>query len=594
MAQVETQGESKATSITETTFEDQKKEEIETTESTDQANMDSTPADLKKQTTTTEKEAQAKLDAEEDMQYPHGLKLAVILAALCLSVFLVALDQTIIATAIPKITDHFNSIKDIGWYGSAYFLTATALQPTFGRIYTIFNIKFVFICAIVLFELGSLVCATAPSSVALIVGRAIAGMGTGGLFSGAIVILAYCLPLRKRPAAFGLIGGMWGIASVAGPLLGGVFTDRISWRWCFYINLPIGALSILVIVLFLHISRENNPEGLTITQRILKLDLIGASILVPAVVCLLLALQWGGSTYPWRSSKIIGLFVGFGLLAGIFIFSQLKLGDKGTLPPRLFKNRNVAFALAFAFVFGSGFFTLIFYLAIYFQSVKGSTATHAGIQLLPLLISTVLSSMITGGLITVIGTYVPVMLFCMVLFAVGGGMITTFSLTTSFSAWFGYQVLAGLGIGVGFQSGVLVVQTVLPLSDVPVATACVSFFQTLGGALFISVAQTLFQNALLSGIEKNAPQLPAQLFLHSGATQIRQILAELHQEDALEAVLQAYVDGLTHCYWITTACAIAAFFFVCGLQWKSVKKGHGQDKKDGDAETAKEPVVGFA
>jgi hypothetical protein len=358
-------------------------------------------------------------------------------------------------------------------------------------------------------------------------------------------------------------------------------------------SLPIGALSILVIFLFLHIQRENNPEGLTITQRILKLDLIGASILVPAVVCLLLALQWGGSTYSWKSSKIIGLFVGFALLACIFIFSQLKLGDKGTLPPRLFRNRNVVLALSFAFVFGSGFFTLIFYLAIYFQSVKGSTATHAGIQLLPLLISTVLSSMLTGGLVSLIGVYVPVMMFCMVLFAVGGGLITTFSLTTSFSAWFGYQVLAGLGIGVGFQSGILVVQTVLPLSDVPVATACVSFFQTLGGALFISVAQTLFQNALLSGIEKNAPQLPAQLFLHSGATQIRQILAEIHQEDALEAVLQAYVDGLTHVYWITTACAIAAFFFVCGLEWKSVKKGHGQDKKDGDAEAAKEPAMAF-
>ncbi|PMD22028.1 MFS toxin efflux pump [Hyaloscypha hepaticicola] len=591
-AQAETQAESKATSVTDTT-EDPKREEAETAKVKEQLGMDPPPTAVKDETIATEKESRAKLDAEEDMQYPHGLKLAVILMALCLAVFLVALDQTIISTAIPKITDHFNSIKDIGWYGSAYFLTATALQPTFGRIYTIFNIKLVFISAIAIFELGSLVCATAPSSVALIVGRAIAGAGTGGLFSGAIVILAYCLPLRKRPAAFGLIGGMWGIASVAGPLLGGVFTDRISWRWCFYINLPIGALSILVIVLFLHIQRENNPEGLTITQRILKLDLIGASILVPAVVCLLLALQWGGATYSWKSSKIIGLFVGFALLACIFIFSQLKLGDKGTLPPRLFRNRNVAFALAFAFVFGSGFFTLIFYLAIYFQSVKGSSATHAGIQLLPLLISTVLSSMLTGGLVTLIGTYVPVMLFCMVLFAVGGGLITTFSLTTSFSAWFGYQVLAGLGIGVGFQSGVLVVQTVLPLSDVPVGTACVSFFQTLGGALFISVAQTLFQNALVSGIEKNAPQLPAQLFLHSGATQIRQILAEIHQEDALEAVLQAYVDGLTHCYWITTACAIAAFFFVCGLEWKSVKKGHGQDKKEGDAEAAKEPAMAF-
>jgi hypothetical protein len=369
--------------------------------------------------------------------------------------------------------------------------------------------------------------------------------------------------------------------------------QRISSKLTPSFSLPIGAVSILVIVLFLHIHRENNPDNLSIGQRILKLDLIGASILVPAVICLLLALQWGGSTYPWKSSKIIGLFVGFGLLIALFIFSQLKLGDKGTLPPRLFRNRNVACALGFAFVFGAGFFTIIFYLAIYFQSVKGSSATHAGIQLLPLLISTVLSSMLTGGLITAIGVYVPVILFCMVLFAVGGGLITTFSLTTSFSAWFGFQVLAGLGIGVGFQSGVIVVQTVLPLSDVPVATACVNFFQTLGGALFISVAQTLFQNGLLSGIEKNAPQLPAQRFLQSGATQIREILAELHQEDALDAVLQAYVDGLTHCYWITTACAIAAFFLACGLQWKSIKKGHGQEKaKEGDAEAeVKQDVV---
>jgi predicted MFS family arabinose efflux permease len=144
-----------------------------------------------------------------------------------------------------------------------------------------------------------------------------------------------------------------------------------------------------VIILYLHIHRDNNPDKLTLPQRILKLDLIGASILVPAVICLLLALQWGGSTYPWKSSKIIGLFVGFGLLAAIFIFSQIKLGDKGTLPPRLFKNRNVVCALAFALFFGSGFFAIIFYIAIYFQSVKGSSATHAGIQLLPLLISTV-------------------------------------------------------------------------------------------------------------------------------------------------------------------------------------------------------------
>lgn len=334
-----------------------------------------------------------------------------------------------------------------------------------------------------------------------------------------------------------------------------------------------------MIAIYLKIHRANNPENLSVLARISKLDLIGTTILIPAVVCLLLALQWGGTTYPWNSAKVIGLLVGSILLFILFIASQIILGDKGILPPRFFKDRNTILAYIFAFLFGAGFFALIFYLAIYFQSVKGSSATKAGIQLLPLLISTVLSSIVTGGLITAIGYYTPVMIFCMILFAIGSGLITTFSLTTNISRWFGFQVITGIGIGVGFQGGVLVVQTVLPLVDIPVGTACVQFFQSLGGALFISVCQTLFQNGLKSGIEVHAPQLDPQLFLNSGATKITELLAQLNQEEALDAVRQAYVEGLTRCYWVTTACAIGSFLAACGLDWRSVKKGHGQEKE---------------
>jgi hypothetical protein len=316
----------------------------------------------------------------------------------------------------------------------------------------------------------------------------------------------------------------------------------------------------------------------------MQLDLIGTFLIIPTVVCLLLALQWGGSKYAWNSSRIIGLFVGFGLLTIIFIGSQLKLGDKGILPPRLFKDRNVLAALMFAVFFGAAFFALIFYIAIYFQSVQGSSATYSGIQLLPLLISTVISSIVTGGLISAFGYYTPLMMFCMGLFCVGAGLITTYDINTPFSKWFGYQVLAGAGVGVGFQGGIVVVQTVLPLADVPVGTACVSFFQSLGGAIFISVAQTLFQNGLITGIEEYAPELSPQIFLYSGATAIRGILAQMHREDLLEGVLKAYVLGLSHCYFITVACAAAAFVAAACLQWKSVKKEKTKSKKDVEAE----------
>ena len=229
-----------------------------------------------------------------------------------------------------RITDDFKALQDVGWYGSAYLLTTCAFQLLFGKFYTFFSIKWVFLVALFIFEVGSLLCGVAPNSTALIVGRAIAGLGSAGLFSGALLIVAYTVPLRQRPIYTGFIGAMYGIASVAGPLMGGAFTDHVTWRWCFYINLPLGGFTAGIIVLFFKSPARQKSAAVGFWNRFEQFDPVGTIVFVPAIVCLLLALQWGGTKYPWSDGRIIALFVLFGVLLIIFIGVQFWKGENAT------------------------------------------------------------------------------------------------------------------------------------------------------------------------------------------------------------------------------------------------------------------------
>jgi len=309
-------------------------------------------------------------------------------------------------------------------------------------------------------------------------------------------------------------------------------------------------------------------------QRIKDLDIIGALLFMPAIVCLLLALQWGGNEHAWNSSRIIGLLVGFGVIIIIFIAWQLHLGDDAMVPPRILKQRTVASACLFTLTFGGSVFILMYYLPIFLQSVRGSSATKAGIQLLPVMVASVVSSITSGVGVATTGYYTPWLMGSNAIYAVGVGILMhyfTSSLTNP--QLIGLQALVGLGTGAGFQVPVIAVQTVLSMEDVAIGSAAVVFFQNLGGALFVSVGQSVFQNGLLDSLSEKAPSLDPDIVLHGGATGIRTILQNIGQMGQLGAVVESYVDGLQMSYQASLGLAVAAFVATFFLEWKSVKKG---------------------
>lgn len=347
---------------------------------------------------------------------------------------------------------------------------------------------------------------------------------------------------------------------------------------CFYVleltgsSLPIGGFAMALIAILMKAPSTHAPNQMTLWQKILKLDLLGALITIPATACLVLALQWGGSTYPWNDSRIIGLFVGSGCLFIILAFVQAKLGDKGTFPPKVVKNRDILCAAGFSSMFGAGYYSLVYYLAVYYQSVKGYSALDSGLRMLPLSISTSISATGTGALITALGYYTPFMIICMVLFAAGAGTLTTITVSTSYWHGFGFQIITGLGVGIGFEGGIIVAQKAVPPPSISIAISVVSFAMTLGGTIFLSISQAVFNHGMLRGVAELAPQVDGQLLLKNGATEIKTLLASMEQEQFIRPVLRAYAEGTRAVFWLVMACAIAAFGAACGLRWRSLKK----------------------
>lgn len=474
-------------------------------------------------------------------------------------------DRNIVATAVPKIADEFHSIGDVGWYGSSYLLTASAFILLFGKIYTLYSPKWVLLAAIALFEVGSAICGAANSSTVFIVGRAIAGWGSSGIFTGTLVITQYILPLPKRPMVMGMMGATFGLASIAGPLIGGAFTSNVTWRWCFYINLPIGvaAMSLLAFILETPDLAANRPS---LRGQLAQLDPLGTSCFLPSIVCLLLALQWGGSTYPWKDARIIALLVLAALLMLAFIGIQIWKKDSATVPVRIFKQRSVAAGFCFSFCNGAAMMTMIYYLPIWFQVIKGVNALQSGIDTLPFLLGSTVGVISGGATVSKLGYYTPHMIAGSVLMAIGSGLITTFTIYTTAPHWIGYQILFGYGNGICMQQASLAAQTVLTKKDVAIGSALMMFAQQISGAIFVSVGQNVLSNRLESGLNRLAGVDPVAIF-KTEPTQLRAVL----EPSLLSPVLLVYNKALTSTFTVAVAIAALGLFPALAMEWKSVK-----------------------
>ena len=363
------------------------------------------------------------------------------------------------------------------------------------------------------------------------------------------------------------------------PPVSGIVSGSAVLTLCFCSSLPVGAVSAAVVMLVLNPPpRPKDQRAKSILARLRELDLIGAALLVAAITCLLLSLQWGGKQYSWNSGHIVGLLVGFALLLVIFIGWQIRLGEKATLPPRIVCQRTVAAASVFVIMFSGSAVVFMFYLPIFFQSIRGSTAILSGIQMLPLLLGLVVASGIVGALVSYFGFYTPFLIGSTALFAVGAGLITTYDANMRDATWIGFQILAGAGMGAGFQIPQAAAQTVLAQEDIPVGSSALIFFQNLGGSIFVSVGQAVFQNGLSAGLRALAPGVDAALVFATGATGLKQALENAGQGGEWPAVLLAYTRGLQDAFKVAMGLGLGGFLASLFFEWRSVreKKGAGE------------------